>query len=83
MPWFTREICKTKLPRYHRTRGIIGQEYILNKTRYLTLNDIESYHRQNIGLLSALGIYHANVLTTALFYDDVDVSMKSCMTSIQ
>jgi hypothetical protein len=27
MPWFTPEVCKTKLPRYHRTRGIIGREY--------------------------------------------------------
>jgi hypothetical protein len=29
MPWFTGEICKTKLPRYHRTRGIIGRKFTI------------------------------------------------------
>ena len=31
MPWFTREVGKTKLPRYHRTRGITEREYNIKK----------------------------------------------------
>jgi hypothetical protein len=46
-----------------------------------TGSDPERYVVQNVSLLSAQGICHANVLTTVPFYDEL--STKSYMISIQ
>jgi hypothetical protein len=51
-----------------------------NNTRSLAPNDPESYPSQNVNLLSALGMCHADVLTTILLYDKL--CTKSYMASM-